>query len=133
MKITDDNLCNICSNSPEQLMHLFLHCPEISQLWLNLQILIKNKTHHQIVFTPQMIILGYQIKNNIHIPINTIILATKSYIFWCSRKKKKPNIFELQKRIKHTYMTELTISQLNFKHENFLRIWHQISPIFENI
>ena len=133
MKITQDNLCRICKNKPETLKHLFVECQTSSLIWLNLQKWIKNKTNHEIDFTPQTIILGYLMKNNLQIPINTIILVSKSYIFWCTIKNKNPNIFELQKRIKQTYIAELSLANLNFGLSQFTKTWHQISPIFQNI
>ena len=71
--------------------------------------------------------MGYKINNNIQTAINTLILKTKSYIFWCSRKNKKPNIFELQIRAKQLYTAQQTLSYLNNKNDLFSKNWHQMS------
>ena len=84
---------------------------------------IKTKINSTITFEPSTIILGYLNNDNRSIPLNTIILITKSYIFWCSRKKNKPNIFSLQKRIQETYNNQNMVARLNNKYDQFQKSW----------
>ena len=87
MNIVDNDNCNICCQYSETLHHLFITCNPIKQLWRDLEKWIKTKINSTITFEPSTIILGYLNNDNRSIPLNTIILITKSYIFWCSRKK----------------------------------------------
>ncbi len=133
MHITPTPNCNLCELQPETLIHLFCKCTKITHLWKNLTDWIRNRTNHNIAFTSNTIILGYLLNDNIKIPINTIILVTKSYIFWCSRNKKKPNIQDLQLRIKELYNTHKTVAMLNSKQDRFDKNWNIFSQIFDNI
>ena len=73
------------------------------------------------------IILGYLANSNFKDALNTILLLTKSYIFWSSRHElKSPNIDQMQSWIKSTYSQQEIISKINQKHEQFeksRRIW----------
>ena len=101
MSITKDKQCSFCKEHEETLMHLFFDC---DQVFLLLQVLydwILNKTNIQIILNKTAFILGYTYPLSNQIPINTINMITKSYIFhcesssfatnWtCSGKKSRP-------------------------------------------
>ena len=57
-------------------------------------------------FNTEMIILGYLERDESNIPLNSIILITKSYIFWSSQNKIQTNIHTLQVRIRNTYIDQ---------------------------
>ena len=65
MNIIDSSKCNICNNSIQTTKHLFVDCPPIKQLWINIQQWIKNSLNININLTPLDIILGYQHRNNL--------------------------------------------------------------------
>ena len=129
MKITDNDICDTCNNNSQTLIHLFTECDSIKQLWIDLQQWIKNKTNINVEFTPIIIILGYMNDDNFKIPLNTIILVTKSYIFWCSKNKKVPTIFLLQNRIIEVYNTQYMLARLNNKDSQLTKQWKHFIPI----
>ena len=115
--------CNLCHKNPQTLIHLFYECPTTSILLNDLQNWISNKIGINIQLTKCDIILGYLINNNFKHALNTILLVTKSYIFWSSRHDKSPNINQLQSWIKSTYSQQEIISKINQKHEQFEKSW----------
>ena len=131
MKIKDDATCRLCNNQDETLIHVFTQCVKIAPLWDNLSIWIRNKLNILINFTEIDIILGYLHNNNFAYPLNTIILVTKSYIFWCCMNQVNPNPLELQKRICHCYMEQKQIHDLKFTSENFSKIWNVWKELFD--
>ena len=76
-----------------------------------------------------MIILGYLEKDENYIPLNSIILITKFYIFWSSRNKIQANINTLQDRIKNTNLDQKLIHTKNGKEDNFLSKWNYWSNL----
>ena len=66
-------------------------------------------------------------------PLNLILLVTRKYIFWCSKKKYKLNIYFLQKEIKQIYIEQETLSLMNMKSELFKKRWLLWGNIFNEI
>ena len=123
MSITDNKFCSFCKEHEETLMHLFYDCNYVLTLWNTLYDWIFNITDIRIIPDKKEIILGYlQIYPN-PIPINTINLITKSYIFYCSKNNINLNIFHLQSRIKTTIETMEFLANKNNQLEKFNRIW----------
>ena len=131
MKIKDDAICRLCNNQEETLIHLFTQCPKIIPLWDNLSIWIRNKLNILINFTHTYIILGYLNNNNYTCPLNTIILVTKSYIFWCCRSQVNPNPLDLQNKIYQCYIEQKQINDLKNTGDKFLKIWNVWKVLFE--
>ena len=133
MSISETDRCNLCDSMSQTIIHIFAECVVSQTLWNNISAWILNKTNYNIIFDTKTIILGYLINNNISTSINTIILVTKSYIFWCSRRDIKPCIYQLQIRIKDTYETQKAIACLNNKEELFDQKWKYTLNILDNI
>ena len=83
------------------ILHLFWECPKSVEIWKNVSMWINNKLKININTTlnKETIILGYLLNNEFYYPFNTILITTKSYIFWCCRHSVPLNIFNLQSRI----------------------------------
>ena len=133
MSISETDKCNLCDRMSQTTEHLFAECSVSQTLWNNIKTWILNKTTYNITFDTKTIILGYLFNNNISTPINTIILVTKSYIFWCSRHNIIPCNYQLQTRIKESYETQKAISCLNNNEEIFDRKWKNMLSILHNI
>ena len=92
LKITPQNVnknngkCLLCDNSPETLIHLFCLCPQVTILWKDIENWIHFRTNIKVKLSVPEILFGY-LKSDYFIPLNTIILETKNYIFSASRKK----------------------------------------------
>ena len=121
MKIKADSICRLCNLHDETILHLFVQCPKITAVWPNLTTWIQNKINIPISFTPTLIILGYLDNSNYSKPLNTIILTSKSYIFWCCKNQVNPNPMELQKRIEQCYKEQ--INELKGMQEKFEKNW----------
>ena len=92
--------------------------------WIN-QVL-----HRPLNFNKTIILLGH-LDNYNPIPINTILLTTKLYIFTQARQNKKLNIFQLQKKIKNTFIELEFAAKLQDKLETFNQIWQNLRPLME--
>ena len=84
MQLEDSNICRICQCETESLMHLFVHCSHVVNLWSSLESLIYSSTCKRLVFSQEDIILGYLYNDNNYYPVNTIIAVTKLYFLKCS-------------------------------------------------
>ena len=43
-----DSLCSVCSQAPEDIVHLFCHCQKAQQLWELLRSMLHGHIHFQI-------------------------------------------------------------------------------------
>ena len=84
---------------------------------------IKEKTGVTIHFNSLNVIMGYLNRDNHFLPINTIIIVTKYYIYLNSRKKIPLNILDLQKKIQETYNEQMLVARLNFFESEFEKKW----------
>ena len=111
---------------------MFCTCEKSHQLWQDLKIWLENTLRINIVWDQKTIILGYMLRDKKANPINTVILITKSYLFWCSRKNKDPNILELLSRIKSCIFEQQESAAIPNKKEQFLKTWENWITIFNN-
>ena len=111
LSINNNPHCTFCNEYEETISHLFYECKLVKTLWQTLYNWILNKTNIRIVPEKKSIILGYTESYPNPIAINFINMTTKSYIFYCSRKKLRLNIYHLQNRIKEAYNTHETRSR----------------------
>ena len=133
MRIVNDPSCRLCNDNVETLKHLFCECQYVHTLWENIQLWIKTKTGIEITLNNSNIILGYINQDETNKPLNMVLLRTKSYIFWCARQRKIPNIIDLQRNIKKTYDEQISLFTINQKIEKFNKIWVVWKNLFENI
>ena len=124
MKISITPICRICKNEDETLLHLFCRCPSVDQLWSCISNWIFDVIHIRVVFQELIIILGYQNKDNRSIPINTLIMASKSYIFWAARNGKTKYFNSDKNRIIKTFKEQELIAKKNFSLEKFDKSWN---------
>ena len=113
MSITNDKHCSFCKEKAETISHLFFDCNQVALMWQVLYDWIYNKTSNRIIPEKKSILLGYTEPYPTPIPINTINMITKSYIFHCSKNNTKLNIYHLQTRIKTSLETLEFISRTN--------------------
>ena len=130
MRISQDDNCRLCNDEKETIIHLFCRCPIVQSLWENLSNWILNKLEIRIdIDNPTQILGCFQMNFN-HIPLNSLILVTKSYIFWCAKKSRNPDIFGLQKRIKQMYYEQKAIASKNFTQDKFQKQWNHWASLF---
>ena len=131
IKVSMEPNCRLCNDEDESIIHLYCNCRKVEPLWNNLSNWIRNKLTYQIHIDNQTIIFGHLDTINKHIPLNTILLVAKGYIFWCARSRKDPDIFQLQKWVKRVHDEQKAIAYKNFRHKFFHKNWNIWSTLFD--
>jgi len=129
MNITANSTCRLCKEHEETLLHLYVECNKSRLIWLKLENIIKIKLNISINFDKLTIILGYLNSDNRSKPMNLLIMTIKSYIFWCARIDKLPEIKEAMEKVQEIYFEQRQIAIINEKLNTFDRNW----LIFKNI
>ena len=131
--IKDSPLCNLCSEFPETIYHLFWQC-EISRLfWENLERLLVEKTGKNISLTYKDILFGL-IHNTVDTSVlNIIILLSKFHIYKQKMKNLKPSIIALKYDIHNYYKAEEYVYRKNLRYGLFQKRWKDFCNIFEDI
>ena len=80
LNITDNGKCNFCHQT-ETLMHMFVECLNVKDLWAEIAEYVYNKIHLHINFSNFSILFGYMNFDQNKVPINILLLVTKKYIF----------------------------------------------------
>ena len=115
--------CGICGLAPESIDHLFAKCNKSNQLWENVAHWIKCKIGLQLNLSDSAKILGYLPMDGNFWPIKFILMVTRKYIYWSSKKGYVINIFHLQKEIKRVYLEQKLFFQLKSQNNKFVKIW----------
>ena len=69
------------------------------------------------------------LKNNYHIPINTILLIAKNYLFQCARKSLDLILQVFLNKLQNTYYEQKLLAYTNETFEKFNKNWLR----FENV
>ena len=130
MKITGSDLCQLCNSYSETIMHLFVNCIHVVELWRDLRKWLKTAINIGYTFTTNDRILGYLLTSNFSSPINVIIMVTKKYIFSCAHTNVTPNIQQLNQKLTAIYEEEhLAYKDIDKKHI-FLKNWEKMLMLF---
>ena len=122
----DSPLCSFCSNEEETLEHLFIHCPLIQPLWIELEKLLNHK------FTLQEKLFGcYKNLNdkNYDIVSHASILL-KYYVHISRLDKTIPQSFVMMKRLIYTSLMEENIAIKKGKTDRHHQKWKPIIDDF---
>ena len=95
------NACRVCNTDTETITHLFTTCEVAKQLWADLNNWLERVTNKHLSQAPLEILLGHLKNDNQSLPINSLIMATKYYIFVCAVKLKTPSLNELILKLRH--------------------------------
>ena len=79
--LSDSPLCSRCNTTSESILHLLSQCNESRIFWISLENLIYKKIKFRIKFNDSNIIHGYLSIDQNNIPLNTLIITAKKYIF----------------------------------------------------
>ena len=129
LKISTDTTCYLCNLCEENVEHLFLKCEKTTELWNNIQQWINIKVPVNLSLTSLMKLLGYLVKDESFWPLNFILMITRKYIFWCS--KKGTNF--IQKEIKKCCLEQTTLSLINLQSDRFNKRWNIWKNVFVGI
>ena len=133
IKIADSDLCNLCGSDSETILHLFVHCPVVKDLWTNVLKWIEKKLLVKIYLDAATIIFGCHMPNDYFWSLNFILMIAKQYIFSCARNKIKINIFHLQQVIKEKYEEQNCLAFLNCQEHFFSKKWIVWKELFTNL
>ena len=133
LKLTSSNLCRLCSQDSESIEHLFLHCNNVIILWNNIKTCLLSKISYNGEWTNVTKVLCYEKQDEHFWPSNFILIITRHYIFSCSQKRRKLDIFWLQKIIKDKYEEHKILSKITSKMEIYAQRWQTWEGIFNNI
>ena len=115
VKIQDYNTCHLCSYSPETVNHLFAECDKALELWVNVKQWVTNRTSIYLELNDTTKILGYITYDEKFWAANFILMVTRFYIYWCSKKKLDLNIFYLQRKTRGMLLLTKAKRPLKFK------------------
>ena len=130
MSIEDSNTCRVCQCESETLMHLFVYCTHIVNLWKSLELWIYSCTNKRITFSPKEIIIGYLYNDNKDYPINMSIAVTKTYIFSSAMHESIPNINGLKNKLQEQYEDQHYLNIEVNKADNFNYQWRPYRNLF---
>ena len=133
MRISDTDICRLCGEQKETIIHLFSECSKSTTLWQNLISWINSAISMKIDLNKVDEILGYAKVDGKFWPLNLILLVTRHYIFTCARDDQRLNIYHLQNLIKKIYIEQETLSKINSKSDSFEKNWSIWKNIFVNI
>ena len=127
IQIKPTDTCSLCKETVETIVHLFFECEKATYLWNDFHYKILYVIHVDVNFTLKTELFG-EISHSITCNklINRILLATKQYLYICSKKEKNPNIMELFFVLHQKYEVEKLVAYKNLNsrkiHKN-LGIW----------
>ena len=124
------DLCGLCGESIETILHLFTECPKVNALWENLKQWLFIKIHIQTETSNILKLFGYLIQDQNFCPLNCILLIARKYIFWCSQKKTDPKIELLKTKIKMKYIEQEHFSRITFSEPDFSKKWNRWKDVF---
>ena len=127
------NSCRICKSNPESIYHLFVNCDSVKNLWKDLNDQLQMNIGKRLNKTPFHIILGYLNNDSNFLPINTILLVTKFYIFMYAVTLKYSNLKILMDKMKTCYDEQYMLSMELDKEDNFKKNWTAFIKIFCSI
>ena len=129
LNITVNDKCNFC-HEVETIMHMFVECPNVKDLWAEAAIYIYNKIHLHIEFSNFNILFGYMNFDQNRVPINVLLLVTKKYIFDSCRLNNFLSFHVLKHRLQDKYEEEKYVAHLNNKENAFIKVWKKWEPVF---
>ena len=81
LNIKKSSVCGICTKETETIIHLFVTCGQVDELWQNIITWIEQKLKLKVKLDDESKILGYYVKDQFWWPMNLILIVTKEYMF----------------------------------------------------
>ena len=130
IQIKPTDTCTLCKETVETIIHLFFECEKATYLWNELHYRILDVIHVDVNFTLKTVLFGER-SYTCNKPINIILLATKQYLYTCSKKEKNPNIMELLFVLHQKYEVEKLVAYKNLNSRKFTKTWGIWKTFFE--
>ena len=114
-KMVESKNCSLCNQEEETVIHLFIECNQVQQLWKQLQTYLQDTFQTvQIVLSKKGIILN-EISEPSHKGVNFICLLTKQFIYRQRCLKQTMNFLTLKTYIQRVKTIECYIAKKNNK------------------
>ena len=126
----DDGKCSFCKEYNETILHLFVQYKNVQNFWSELKTNMQLILGIDLAIDPSTIILGNLLTKVDAIPLNTVYLAAKLYIFRKSKLNQFPNYSNFCNVFKKIYFEQEYVAKLELKTINFTKIWGHFSQIF---
>ena len=112
--ISETDVCRLCHEEIETLLHYFCFCPVVTIFWTELFQWLREQTGETIPFESHVILFGYnEILDQRISGTNYIILLAKYYLYLCKHKSLYPLFEEYRVMLKEHYNIELKINTKN--------------------
>ena len=120
------NTCTFCDKEKETYKHLFILCPEVEKLWLNIEPFMNEFNNEQINFGIDTVIYNRLVEDPGHIK-NFICLLCKQYIYRQRCKKATLNFQEFSRYVYNICSIEKFIATKNGRLGYHERKWNSSS------
>ena len=132
IKQSETNVCRLCHEAEESLMHLFVFCPKTLDFWNHLESWLKDKLNITITFNPARIIFGAIDVITFDKSINVICITGKYFIFKCARLSRNLNFQDYKKYLETVYTEQLMLARLEMYTDKFLKNWSVLTRILNS-
>jgi hypothetical protein len=116
-------MCSFCNSEKETLLHLFVECSHVAELWLKLTNWLVSCGYLQIVLRKKDIIFGVEYTDHV---VNLCILVAKFVIFRCKLGSKLPTFPIVKAYIRYIKEIEHYIAYTNNNEDRFLGKWSSL-------
>ena len=84
----ENDKCTFCEEETESVIHLFVYCPKVAQLWVQMEENMNKFSLDQINFSVDSVLWNRLVLQPIGHIKNFMCLVIKQYIYrqWCNRK-----------------------------------------------
>lgn len=128
IKLVRNPLCTFCQQEIESLEHLFYYCELVTNLWRNLETIIRTKCRMEVEFSAKTVFLLYDKKR--YMNLNLIIVLTKLYIYKKRFTDKRLQINELKQDIKYYIDLEKYKYRIQGNYKTFVQKWIPLIDAF---
>ena len=119
--IIQDDSCSFCQSESEAIEHILFYCHKSRELWTQLSSFIFHKINKHIQFDIRNVMFG--VFDSSSLPINVIILVTKTYLHLCARRNERIHILALKNILQKQFELESYIAKKNLQTANFDKKW----------
>ena len=133
LKISNTDICRLCSNDTETILHLCVHCPKSKELWCSLKSWISRELGIVLNLTTETILLGYLYSDSNFEPINHFLLVTKNFIFHSALNNKPLTFGVLKIRLKTTFLEQELATTILFQENKFNKKWLRWRQFFQDV
>ena len=120
INILNNELCDICENEVEDLLHIFWRCESINALWNDIFKWMETCGYPERLPDPKTVIMG---DHKMDMAFNLIIIVAKKVIFRNKYKKIKTKLIEVKAAIKDLMSVEEYVASTDMKRDKFLGKW----------